>query len=75
MSMRQAINSKCKDCIYDEHDIGTWRQQVQRCSEVDCGLYPYRPITKPRKLDKTVNSTVTNVGRGENGRFTRTDNG
>jgi hypothetical protein len=30
MSMRKAINDKCKDCIYDPYGGGgNWRQQVQ----------------------------------------------
>lgn len=46
-SMRQAINAKCKDCIYDpEEGGGTWRQQVEACTITDCPLYPVRPTSK-----------------------------
>jgi hypothetical protein len=43
MSMRAAINGKCKDCIYDRCAPGNWRQQVQACTISTCSLYPYRP--------------------------------
>ena len=46
MSRTKAINDKCKDCIYDPLDHGTWREQVENCkSEKTCALWPYRPIT------------------------------
>ena len=43
MSRQQSINAKCKECIYDANDVGTWRQQVQACELTDCALYAYRP--------------------------------
>jgi hypothetical protein len=43
MSMRKAINDKCRDCIYDRCAPGTWRQQVQGCTISTCSLHPYRP--------------------------------
>ena len=50
MSMRKAINEKCKDCIYDpESGLGTWRQQISDCTMPDCALYPYRPLSEPYK--------------------------
>jgi hypothetical protein len=63
MSMRKAINAKCKDCIFDpfDRDAGKWRQQVEACTSTDCGLWPYRP-----KSTKAVNSaesaTLANMG-------------
>lgn len=50
MSMRKAINDKCKDCIYDPLAGGTWRQQVENCIADTCPLYPYRPLSRPRNL-------------------------
>lgn len=48
--MRQAINNKCKECIYDNAaGIGTWRQQVEACASYDCPLYELRPVSKPGK--------------------------
>ena len=43
MSMRKAINDKCKDCIYDPLAGGTWREQVAQCSCVTCPLWTLRP--------------------------------
>lgn len=46
MSRTTAINSKCKDCIYDPKAPKTWREQVQDCrSEKSCALWPYRPVS------------------------------
>ena len=35
-SLRKAINAKCKECLYDPYDKGTWRQQVQACTSPKC---------------------------------------
>ncbi len=44
MSLRAAINAKCKDCIYDPLcGGGTWREQVAQCWAVACPLWPVRP--------------------------------
>ncbi len=44
MSLRKAINDKCKDCIYDPKcGGGTWRQQVSDCAIKSCPLWPVRP--------------------------------
>lgn len=43
VSPRQAIASKCRDCIYDPLDAGNWRQQVHACIATDCPLWPHRP--------------------------------
>lgn len=44
-SLRQAINAKCKDCIYDNLAAGAWRQQVTLCAVDLCPLYEVRPKT------------------------------
>jgi hypothetical protein len=44
-SMRAAINAFCKGCIYDQHQPGTWRQQVEACTSYRCALYQFRPIS------------------------------
>lgn len=50
MSMRKAINDKCRECIYDPAGgVGTWRQQVENCIADTCPLYPYRPLSKKAK--------------------------
>ena len=53
MSLRKAIDGKCRDCSYDPEDKGTWRQQVQSCSDFGCHLHPYRPISG-NPLPKTL---------------------
>ena len=50
MTRAKAIAAKCKECIYDELDQGTWRLQVKACDITSCALHPYRPMPyKPRK--------------------------
>lgn len=43
MSRAAAIAAKCRDCICDEHQPGTWREQTAACTVVACPLWPYRP--------------------------------
>jgi len=45
MSLRAAINAKCRECIYDSKDQGTWRQQVGACTCPKCPLFPHRPVS------------------------------
>lgn len=57
MSMRKAINEKCKDCIYDpKSGLGTWRQQTEACTIKSCSLWPVRPISKPKRAHQPDNS-------------------
>ena len=42
-SLRRAIDSYCKWCIYDPKAGGTWRQQVTLCPSNDCPLFLVRP--------------------------------
>jgi len=51
-SMREAINAKCKWCIYDDKAEGTWRKQVELCTCTDCPLHTYRPVTTSKSLQK-----------------------
>ena len=44
-SLREAINSKCKDCIFDDQYPGNWKEQVTACSSIDCPLWTVRPVT------------------------------
>lgn len=58
MSMRAAINAKCRDCIYDPYSgLGNWRQQVTACSSSNCPLHPFRPVSKPHKRAGSLNGT------------------
>ena len=50
MTRQKAIAAKCKECIYDELDQGTWRQQVKASDMESYALHPYRPMLyKPRR--------------------------
>lgn len=45
MSLRTAINLKCRDCIYDpKSGLGTWREQAAQCTVTSCPLYAVRPL-------------------------------
>ena len=46
ISRKAAVDAKCKDCIYDDQDVGTWRQQVGACVAVECPLHPIRPMPR-----------------------------
>lgn len=72
MSLRQAINAKCKECIYDPvGGSGHWRQQIEACTATSCPLWVVRPrATKDRSsrpvktanpAHGTTNSEVTNA--------------
>lgn len=59
LSPQQAINAKCKDCIYDEHNGGTWRDQTEACTVKSCPLYDLRPVsaaTKRKRSEERFNS-------------------
>ena len=45
MSLRKAINAKCRECIVDSTDKGSPSQQIAACICLDCPLHPVRPIT------------------------------
>jgi len=49
VSLRKAINHKCKDCIYDRCAPGNWRQQVEGCTIKSCSLWPYRPKSSSKR--------------------------
>lgn len=46
MSLRRAINTKCRECIHDPMAEGTWRQQVSACTSPACPLYAHRPTSQ-----------------------------
>lgn len=45
MSLRKAINAKCRECTYDPKGAGSAAQQIATCVVKQCPLYPVRPIT------------------------------
>jgi hypothetical protein len=45
LSLRAAIDAKCKDCIYDPGSgNGGWREQVAGCCSSNCPLHSVRPL-------------------------------
>ena len=45
MSLRGAINAKCRDCIYDEAAAGSAAVQIELCASWDtCALWPVRRV-------------------------------
>ena len=55
MSLRKAINAKCRDCIFDDLAAGTWLQQVTLCSSPKCQLYGVRPKSTRPIPDSVLN--------------------
>ncbi len=45
MSLREAINAKCREFTYDPLDVGGASHQIAACISGDCPLHPVRPIT------------------------------
>jgi hypothetical protein len=57
MSLRKAIDAKCRECIYDPHSgDGTWRQQVEGCTSPKCPLFAVRPLPDYRDRNKRTKS-------------------
>ncbi len=46
ITYKQAVEAKCRQCIYDPHQPGTWRRQVAECPCVSCSLHPVRPVPR-----------------------------
>lgn len=53
LSLRDAIDRMCRNCIYDPLSRGTWRQQVGECSSSACPLHCVRPGPIAGKKDET----------------------
>lgn len=49
-SYRDAVFAKCKECIFDPCQPGTWRQQVGECASANCPLHALRPKPIGRKV-------------------------
>ena len=58
MTRQQAINAKCKDCIYDDKAAGTWRMQVEQCELTACALHSYRPKSRSNTPSKSDSAAV-----------------
>lgn len=44
MKLRSAVDSMCRECIYDPLDRGTCWQQVACCTSSSCPLFSVRPV-------------------------------
>jgi len=52
MTRKKAIFEKCKECIFDPLEEGTWVKQAQNCEITSCALHPYRPRQRVRNNPK-----------------------
>lgn len=64
MSLRKAINHKCKECLYDPVGKGTWREQVAVCTSWDCPLWNARPKPTKASISRLI-SVMEEQGLGE----------
>lgn len=70
MSLRAAINAKCRECIYDPiGSRGAWRQQVDACTSYGCPLYQVRPrsmrgANPENRADLLHPLTASDLGKG-----------
>ncbi len=46
VSLRHAINQRCRDCIVDPLSRGGWREQVTACNNTGCALHAVRPVPR-----------------------------
>ena len=58
MTRQEVINEKCKECIYDSEDSGTWKMQTEACELVDCALWDYRPKPRRKTPDMPLGAAV-----------------
>ena len=62
MSLRKAVNAKCKECIYDpKSGLGSWRKQVSYCRCTSCPLYDVRPKTSSKEANFQIVSDKSNL--------------
>lgn len=66
ISLRKAINSHCKQCIYDKLAPGTCRQQVTLCTVFKCPLWEVRPKAATLPLpDAFIGQEMAKKGQSE----------
>lgn len=69
VSLRAAVNAKCRDCIYDpQSGLGNWRQQVTACTCARCPLFSVRPISGARTPSKPPNNSSGGFKAPEQGK-------
>lgn len=39
------IDAKCRDCVYDSEEPGTWVEQIEACQISDCPLWEIRKVS------------------------------
>jgi len=67
MSLRKAINSMCRHCIYDKNQAGSWRAQVEACTSEACPLQRVRPhATKSRFVTNLVSKPSLETTQSSN---------
>ena len=51
MSLRKAVNAKCRECIYDPDakGLGSALNQITNCELTDCPLWSVRPTNLKHK--------------------------
>ena len=66
MSLRHAINNKCRECIYCPiTGTGSWRRLCAACTSKPCPFWPVRPEPCP------TNALALNaLENSKNGKFT-----
>jgi hypothetical protein len=67
MTRQQAINEKCKECIYDPEVEGTWRMQAEACELIDCALWEYRPKSRSKRPNLVDSASVQPHYEGNQG--------
>jgi hypothetical protein len=62
LSLRAAVNSKCKECLYSPDEPGRWREQTERCTSPSCPLYAVRPrVSRARVPERTEKAVLEAV--------------
>ena len=56
MSLRKAINAKCRECIYDPdaHGMGSALNQITNCEITTCPLWAVRPTNLKNRRASNV---------------------
>jgi hypothetical protein len=62
--LRARINEKCRDCVYDEANRGTWREQVYFCTVTDCALWDIRPMPTSENARRRAGRTAAQEAAG-----------
>lgn len=45
-SLRDAVDSHCRNCSYDPGARGKWREQIAACVSANCALFDVRPVPR-----------------------------